>query len=181
MVSITAFILTFFSKVNISLFIVSSLFLCQTVPFRDNFKALFLFVLWIKTPHLIVISSDLLIQLWFYCRTLLTINISCCSLHQKMQTQICIVSLIRIDLVNSTINKVKEDTGLTILSSLRCTMIRLQISMTCSMTMKMTTIATVSVSRKMIEQTTSLTRTELSLKPIKKLQKSVRMLTSIMQ
>ena len=90
-VSIETFILslTFLVKVNIrlyislniSLFIVSSLFLCQTVLFRVNFKAFFLFVLQIKTLCLIIISSDLLIQLWFHCRPLLKIKTSCYSLH----------------------------------------------------------------------------------------------------
>ena len=80
MISMTVFILTFLVKVNISLFIVSFLFLLQTVQFKALFKAYFLFVLWIRIPHLIVISSDLLIQFKFYHRSLLTINNCHCSL-----------------------------------------------------------------------------------------------------
>ena len=82
-ISIAVFILTFLVKINISLLIVSSLFLLQTVQFRALFKTHFFFVLWIKIPHLIVISSDLLIQSEFHCRFLLTINNYCCSLHKK--------------------------------------------------------------------------------------------------
>ena len=65
MISMAVFILIFLVKVNIrlhislniSLLIVNSLFLLQTV----QYKTLFLFILWIKIPHLIAISSDLLI------------------------------------------------------------------------------------------------------------------------
>ena len=88
MVSMKIFILIFLIKVNIrlyinlniSLLIVNLSFLHQIV----QCKTLFLFILQIRTFNLIVINSDLLIQLWFHCRLLLTINISCCKLQQKM-------------------------------------------------------------------------------------------------
>ena len=188
-VSMKVFVLssTFLVKLHFSLSIsllmlltVKLSFLHQTVLFRVNFKALFLFVLQIKTPHLIVISSDLLIQLWFHCRSLLTINISCCSLHQK--TQISIVSLIRIELNSHTISETKTYTGLTTLSSLGYTTVKLQINMTSLRTMKMTIITVISLSKKMTEWTTPLMRIELSLKSTNSLPlKSMSMSTSIMQ
>ena len=91
------------------------------------------------------------------------------------------MSFIRTELSNSIINKMKMFTSLTICSSLRYTMIKLQINMISLKTMKMTIIVTVSFSRKMIEQITSLMRIKLFLKPIKSLsQQSMRTLTSIM-
>ena len=187
------FTLTFLVKLcislSISLLIISHLFVHQTAQFKTSFRTSFLvqwirtpflFIQWIKTPHLTIINSYLLIQLWFHCRPLLTINISCCSLHQKTQIQIYIISLIKIELNSYTISEMKMHTDLTTHSSLECTMIKLQISMISLTTTKMTTIATVSFSKKMIEQTTSLMRIRLSLKSIKKLWKSMRMLTSIM-
>ena len=182
-VSIKAFVLslTFLVKLyfslSISLLVISPLFLLQTVYFRVSFKTTFYFVLQIKTPYLMIISSELLIQLWFHLKLLLTININHCSLHQKMQ--IHIVSFIRIKLNSHTISETKADTNLTTLSSLKYITI-LWISTISLRTTKTTIIATVNFSRKMTEQITSLTRTELSLKLMKKLQKSMRMSTSIM-
>ena len=189
MVSMKAFVLslTFLVKLHFSLsislltlLIITPFFLLQTAQFRVSFKTLFFFILWIKTPHLIIISSDLLIQLWFYCRPLLTINISCYSLHQKTQTQISIVSLIRIELNSHTISEIKVNTDLTTLSSLEYIMTMLWINMISLRTTKMTIIAMISFSRKTVEWTTSLMRIESSLKLTRSLsQKSMRTLTSI--
>ena len=185
-VSTAVFILTFLVKVNIrlcfslsisllTLLTVKPPFLLQTA----SFKALFLSVLWIRTFHLIAISSDLLIQSWYHCRFLLTTHISCCNLHQK--TQICIVSLIRIELNSHTISETKVNTDLITLSSLRYTMTRLQISTISLRTTKMTTITMTNLNKKMVEQITSLMRIMPSLKLTKRFpQKSMRMLTSIM-
>ena len=182
-ISIKAFILSltflvkFHFSLSISLFIVSSLFLLQTVHFRASFKALFYFILQIRTPHLMIISSKLLIQLWFYLRLLLTINISHCSLHQKMQ--IHIMSLIRIELNSHTIIEMKVNTDLITLSSLKY-ITTPWISTISLKTMKMTIITMINLSKKMTEQTTSLMRIRLFLKLTKSLlQKSMRMLTSI--
>ena len=79
-----------------------------------------------------------------------------------MQTQICIVSLIRIKLNSYTISKMKINTDLTTLSSLECTMIKLQINTISLRITKMTIITTVILNRKITEWTTSLMRTELS-------------------
>ena len=98
-----------------------------------------------------------------------------------MKTQICIVSLIRTKLSNSIINKMKVFTSLTICNSLRYTIMKLQINIISLKTMKTNIIATVSFSKKMIEQITSLMRIRLFLKSMKSLsQKLMRMLTSIM-
>ena len=93
MISMKAFVLslTFLVKLYFSLSIsfltlitVKFSFLLQTAQFRVSFKASFLLIFWIRTFHLMIISSDLLIQLWFHCRSLLTINNCCCSLQQKI-------------------------------------------------------------------------------------------------
>ena len=193
-VSMTVFILTSLVKsyisLNINFLIVSSLFFCQTAQFKVFFRTLFLFIQWIRTFFLfiqwiktlcsILISSDLLILLWFHCRLVLT-KISQYSLHQKMKTQICTVSLIRTELNHSTISEMKKSTDLTTLSKSECTIMKLQINTINLRTTRITTTITVNSNRKMTEWTTSLMRTELSMRYIKNLlRKQVRMLTSIM-
>ena len=158
MVNIEAFVLSLtflvklyfsFSMSLLTLLTVKPSFLLQIAQFKASFKAPFFLIFWTRTFHLIVISSDLLIQLWFHCRLLLTINISHCSLHQKTQTQICIVSLIRIELNSHIISEIKADTDLTTLSSLRYTMMKLQINMISLKTLKTTIITMISLSKKM--------------------------------
>ena len=183
MVSIITFILTFLVKfyisLCISLFIINSSFLLlQTIQFRT----LFLFIQWIRTPYLITINRDLLISVWIHHRLLLTMNISHYRLYQKMQTHL--ISPVKIELNWSTISEIEEDTDLTILSlsilsSLKCTMTELKKVNT--KTIRTTTMITTNFSRKTAEQITPLMKTELLMKSMTNLfWESVRMLMSIM-